>query len=295
MYHGFCDSSEEDLRPTYIEQFRKELKYIKKYFYPLKISDLIRSLESNEAYPKNSVAITVDDGYMDFYDLALPVLKEMDIPATVFIVAHLVENNGWIWNDKVHYITDCIKEANNKIYSEISMELKSSLKSLPVHQRDRKIENISKEYNVNIPSNPPFRYRLMSWNQLRDLAKTGLVEIGSHSCTHPIMSLLNDEESWYEIKKSKQMISERLNLEVLSFCFPNGMIGDYHKKHKEMLKQANYICGIASHFGYVQKNSDYYALPRIGGGGSDFNLFAKHIDGIEYFQRKIWGGNLIIA
>ena len=41
MYHGFCSRGEKDLKRTPIDEFRKQLSYIKKYFFPLKVSDLI--------------------------------------------------------------------------------------------------------------------------------------------------------------------------------------------------------------------------------------------------------------
>jgi len=55
-----------------------------------------------------------------------------------------------------------------------------------------------------------------------------------------------------------------------------------------MLEQAGYLCGIAAHFGYIEKNSDIYALPRIGDGGKDFNLFLNYLDGCDYFLTKIF-------
>jgi peptidoglycan/xylan/chitin deacetylase (PgdA/CDA1 family) len=292
MYHGFCSRGEKDLKRTPIDEFRKQLSYIKKYFFPLKVSDLIIARKSNGSYPENAVAVTIDDGYEDFYHIALPLLKEMGVPATIFVVADLVEENGWMWPDKFHYIVECLRSSCNEFNLKVSKELLSNLKKLPVNNRDDQLKNIAQKYNINIPSEPPPKYKLMSWDQLNHLSKTELIEIGSHTCTHPIMSHLNYEDSWYEINQSKCLISERLNIDVSSFCYPNGQIGDYRDDQKEMLKQAGYICGIASHFGYVINNSDKYSLPRIAGVKRDFNVFTKYLDGIEYFQREIFSKDL---
>ena len=128
----------------------------------------------------------------------------------------------------------------------------------------------------------------MSWDQLKDVIKTELIEIGSHTCTHPIMSYLNNEASWYEINESKYIIEERLKVEVSSFCYPNGKKGDYCEEHKKMLEQAGYLCGVAAHFGYVDQDSDIYSLPRIYDGGEDFDLFVNYLDGFDYFLTKIF-------
>lgn len=286
MYHGFCKTEDNDSRRMPIDQFRKQLNYIKKYFLPLKVSELVIRQKSNGAFPMNAVAITIDDGYEDFYHLALPVLKEFDIPATVFVVSDLTENNGWMWPDKFYYIVEQLRGSCDELDWKISLELLSKLKKLPVNKRDDQLKDLSQKYNISIPVEPPLKHKLMSWSQLNELIKTQLIEIGSHTCTHPIMSYLNTEDSWHEINESRCMISERLNTEVTSFCYPNGQVGDYLEDHKKMLAQAGYLCGIASHFGYVSENSDLYSLPRIYDGGRNFNMFINYIDGIDYFLKK---------
>ena len=212
----------------------------------------------------------------------------MGIPATVFILPDLIEENGWMWPDKFNYIEEKLRGSSNELNLKVSKQILANLKKLPVNKRDEQIRDIAQNYNIKIPLNPPLKYKLMSWDQLKDVIKTELIEIGSHTCTHPIMSHLNNEDSWYEINKSKKMISEKLNIEVSSFCYPNGKPDDYREEHKIMLEQAGYLCGIAAHFGYIEKNSDIYALPRISDGGRDLNLFLNYLDGCDYFLTKIF-------
>jgi len=286
MYHGFCKTGDKDLKRTPIDQFYKQLTYIKKNNYSLwKVSELLSAQKANGSYPENAVAITIDDGYENFYNLAFPLLKELDVPATIFVVSDLVDKNDWMWPDKFHYIDDSLKGSSNELDLNVSMEILSNLKKLPVIKREGQLKHIAQEYNVSIPSEPPSKYKLMSWSQLKDIVQSDLIEIGSHTCTHPIMRYLNNRDSWYEINESKKTISERLQLKVTSFCYPNGQIGDYLEEHKKMLQQAGYLCGIASHFGYVLKSSNIYSLPRINGGGRNFYKFVDYIDGLNYFLR----------
>jgi peptidoglycan/xylan/chitin deacetylase (PgdA/CDA1 family) len=288
MYHGFCKTGDNDLQRTPIDLFRKHLNYIRKNYSPLKVSDLLLARKYNGSYPDKAVAITIDDGYEDFYDLAFPVLKELGVPATVFVVSDLTEENGWMWPDKFYYIVECLKGSSHEMNVNVSQEILSNLKKLPVKKRDEQLIEMAQKHNINIPSGPPLKYKLMSWTQLKDLTKSNLIEIGSHTCTHPIMSYLNNKDSWYEINESKDMISNKLKVEITSFCYPNGQMGDYLEEHKKMLAQAGYLCSLAAHFGYVSEKSDIYALPRIFEGGRSFNLFVSYIDGIDYFLRKLF-------
>lgn len=85
--------------------------------------------------------------------------------------------------------------------------------------------------------NCPFPYlflqsiRPVSWSELREMSDSGLVEIGSHTATHPILASIADEESRQELILSKAEIEDDVEREVRSFCFPNGMPGDFRPGH----------------------------------------------------------------
>lgn len=68
-------------------RFRRQLSYLKKQgftFYTA--SELIRHFQAEEKFPARSVALTFDDGWQDNYTNAFPVLKELGIKATIFII-----------------------------------------------------------------------------------------------------------------------------------------------------------------------------------------------------------------
>lgn len=68
-------------------RFRRQLSYLKKQgftFYTA--SELIRHFHAEEKFPARSVALTFDDGWQDNYTNAFPVLMELGIKATIFII-----------------------------------------------------------------------------------------------------------------------------------------------------------------------------------------------------------------
>ncbi len=62
----------------------------------------------------------------------------------------------------------------------------------------------------------------LTWNQLRELAASELVSIGSHSCSHSDLRKLEGPSLERELEDSKSMLESRLGLEVDSFCYPRG-------------------------------------------------------------------------
>ena len=141
---------------------------------------------------------------------------------------------------------------------------------------------------IAIPRQAPAKYAPCSWSELREMAESGFVDIGSHTVTHPILSSITDEESWQELSLSRGQIEEGSGRNPLAFCFPNGMPGDYRPTQVKQIADAGYACSVLASFGLVDQRADPYGLPRIGmGGKSDPLEFAKFLDGVAYYQRKI--------
>ena len=287
MYHRFCADGDDDPQAMPVENFRRQLRYLKQHFQLVRLSELYDPSRQGRLPPR-AVALTIDDGHESFQQLALPALMELEVPATIFVVADLVDGRNWIWADKFNYLVDSTHGYQTKQASDAGdlERVFQRLTRVPSPERDRQLLELASELGIEIPDQAPARYRLMSWDQLRQVEATGLVEIGSHSCTHPIFSQLDETQSWYEMKQSQTLIAEQLSVPVTSFCFPNGQPGDFLAYQLEMLQSAGYWCGIASHFGYALAAASRYALPRLNYTGGDMNLFAKYVDGVEYLQRK---------
>ncbi len=288
MYHSFCGPQEDvpSRMPVYL--FRRQLEYIKKHYRTWKLCDLAAARLRDGVYPRRAVVITVDDGYANFYRLAFPLLRELEIPATLFVITKFLNGQAWMWTDQFKYLCEHAQGVL-ALKEEKQPALLRALKRLPVAERELLLSALAREADVSIPSEAPPEYELMSWEQLREVADSGLIEIGSHTRTHTILAQLNAEDSWEELHTSRLEIQDRLGVPVQSFCYPNGMPGDYRPDQVEMLCRAGYQCATASHFGYDTGQSNIFTLPRIGSISRDINLFLKYLDGVEYFQRRVLG------
>jgi peptidoglycan/xylan/chitin deacetylase (PgdA/CDA1 family) len=141
---------------------------------------------------------------------------------------------------------------------------------------------------IQIPEKAPARYAPCSWSELREMADSGLVHIGSHTVTHPILSSVTDEESWRELTDSRTQIEEHVGRTVNMFCFPNGTPEDYRLAQVRQVKDAGYAGAVVTRFGLAANGSDPYQLPRMGiGRRFDPLLFAKCLDGADYYSVKL--------
>lgn len=105
MYHSVAvNDSFSAVAPA---MFLKQMKYLAEHgFHVVSLSDLNRYLESG-GLPEKTVAITFDDGCMDNYSAAFPILKKFGLPAAIFLSTSLI--NGYTDSrsgEKIMMLTD---------------------------------------------------------------------------------------------------------------------------------------------------------------------------------------------
>lgn len=126
---------------------------------------------------------------------------------------------------------------------------------------------------------PGLPERYMNWNELRQIADTGLITIGSHAHTHRSLGSMSPMEAKDEIVRSRAVLEDGLGISVQTFAYPFGTRGDFNSQTRSALDGAGFESGFISMHGYVAPGSDPLALPRIKveGGESDllFSLISR--------------------
>ncbi|WP_251861634.1 polysaccharide deacetylase family protein [Clostridium sp. Marseille-Q2269] len=93
MYHSIDYEKGNELRLPK-EQFREQMKYLKDNGYTtLTLHELYSFLDKNKPVPEKSIVITLDDGYVDNYTNAYPILKEFGLKATVFAITSNIDKD----------------------------------------------------------------------------------------------------------------------------------------------------------------------------------------------------------
>jgi peptidoglycan/xylan/chitin deacetylase (PgdA/CDA1 family) len=217
-------------------------------------------------------------------------LQEFRFPATFFVVSSFIRGADWIWTDKVTWLSEQ-SHTLDELRPENLGRTFHSLNRLRPEDRNRRIQSMAARAGLPLPEKAPPQYAACSWTELREMSQSGLVEIGSHTVTHPILSSLTDEESWQELTESRREIKAALGEEVRCFCLPNGMPADFRSGQIRQIAEAGYACSVLADFGLVEAGSDRYQMRRIGMGRKTRPIeIAKYVDGAVYYQRKL--GNL---
>ena len=100
---------------------------------------------------------------------------------------------------------------------------------------------------------------LLTWDEVRDLARTELISFGAQSRTHPILTHLSDDEAWEEISGAKRDLEEQLKRSVTTFCYPGGLFRD---REQDYVRRAGFAAGITCEPGVNTKDQPREALLR---------------------------------
>lgn len=279
MYHRVLPdmdlrySQEEPGMLVQPDTLEMHIQEIKRQFELVSLADWVNARQRGDSLPEKACAITFDDGWADNYEYAFPVLKSQAAPATLFAVAEKIGTDFQFWPNIIAILL--LSGAATAMKQHPLFEARvSHVDGIPTadeiagiirqlkHATDADIFAALTDIDWRSLCNIPVPPALMDWQQLREMQASGLVEIGSHTCTHRrLTQALSTPELQYEIVQSKSILEEKLQVPVNLFCFPNG---DYNEEALTLVKQ-HYQASVTTRRGINQNSSlNIHELTRIG-------------------------------
>lgn len=295
MFHRF--SRGDSFRRMSLADFEWHIRYLQRHYRIVSLREVVRCLKAGEPLPHRAVAITFDDGHRDFLELAYPLLVQLRVPATLYLVSDFVSQRIWLWSDAIHYLVRQAPAGRYRI--TIGAEVIDAVIDdratrdavweriadccLPLSSSARReaIATLARELGVALPAVPSDDYAAMDWNDLRGL-DPALVEVGAHTCTHPILAHCDSAEQESEISQCQRTIENEMQREVAAFCYPNGRREDFNDATLDILRRSRFTSAAVSYSGIIGSDTHPFMLPRIGASGDRTN-FRMRIDGI--YQR----------
>lgn len=255
-----------------VETFRWQMELLSQCFNVLPLSTAIHMLEHG-MLPPRAICITFDDGYRSVFELALPILREFRLPATIFIsTAYIGDHN--MWNDRILEAIRRIPPGPLNLHKygmgNFQIEGESSRNRIAKTLTER-----SKYYQPELRTDLAFALEqmcsgltssglMLTQSMIRDLEHSGF-EIGSHTISHPILTCVSDEVAWHEISNGKKQLEKIINRPVRFFAYPNGKFGiDFDDRHIAMTKEAGFAAAFTTAMGSAKQRQDLFQIPRSG-------------------------------
>lgn len=249
------------------ETFRKHLLWLKRF---MKIASLVDYQKTGLNSKQPVCVITLDDGWIDNYTYAFPILKELKVPATIFLVSNMIDTDNYFWPEKLGLLLDIDgseelfqKHVKNLYGSELSGyqnydQLIELLKSKSDESIIEILDSVENEL-VSMGKIISNRRQVLNTSELLEMFDSGLVEYGSHTANHIRLDKVSNEKVSSELLESKIKLESLLNNKISTFCYPNGSYtADVVSKVSDV-----YDLACTTDSGWVQINDNKYKLKRF--------------------------------
>ena len=259
-----------------LDTFRWHMRVLAECFNVLPLHDAVEMMDK-ERMPPRAVAITFDDGYRSFHDLALPVLMEYNLPSTVFVTTGHMHDKSSMWNDMileaVRRLPPVPLDARLLGFADLGFE---ALPMRTYEDRRRTAYLLTERCKYMAPperaaftaqlqrlADVPLKEDLMLDADMLRTMRQHQVEIGGHTVNHPILTRIDDDHARREIVDNKRELEAIIGEPLRMFAYPNGKRrADYTEAHVRMLQEAGYTAAFNTEAGPATRRHPRFELPR---------------------------------
>lgn len=283
--HAICVSA---------DRFGEQLRLLVDRYHPLPLTDVVRGLDTGDL-PANAVSVTFDDGYADNARVALPLLREFGVPATVFVATATLDTGIEFWWDRLQaiFLTAgslprrlSLRIGRRPFFADLGDDREYGPADVDRHRRwvaasepppTRRHETYLRVFGrmqrLNGAAAAATLKRLESWagvdtstrssrrcvsdGELRAMVDSGLIEIGGHTVNHPRLSKVRRSDRIEEITAGREALVDRVG-PIQHFAYP---FGD-DAGAAALVQAAGFVSACTTVAGSATVKSDRYRLPR---------------------------------
>jgi peptidoglycan/xylan/chitin deacetylase (PgdA/CDA1 family) len=225
--------------------FERQMRWLRDHYAVIPLEELVsRQLRGRSL--RGVAAVTFDDAYAGVFDHAWPLLRDLGVPATVFVVADAPgSEQGFWWDDPdVLRAGAHAPDLHHRWLTAFRGDRTAIVRSVAPHRA---------------PRYPEPTHRPATWHTIAAAAASGL-HIGVHSASHRSLPELPDEELQREIVGSRDVIERHAGVAPLFFTYPYGLWND---RVRLAVRAAGYRAAFTLSAAARIAKADPWALPRV--------------------------------
>ncbi len=289
MYHRVIDTESDPWGLAIgTERFRQQVDFLARRRSVLALPEFVDALAGGRL-PRDAVAISFDDGYVDNLLHAEPILAAAGLPATLFVVSGMVGRPEPFWWDELAALVldreqplDChIALGDGTHHLQLPEQEAADNRSgwrtwqPPRSARQAAYVELWTALRLLSPAGrevalgalrdgaPPIggaAARAMTGEELRGMASRGTFAIGAHTVSHPVLPALGADARRHEIEQGKAELQRIIGREIAGFAYP---FGEADEASRACVERAGFdwACSIRPIGG--RPASDPFGLPRI--------------------------------
>jgi peptidoglycan/xylan/chitin deacetylase (PgdA/CDA1 family) len=264
-YHRIGNSGDTPYDPGVFsataEEFERQIAHLKRRFYMTTLDEAVGMVKGDVPL-RPSVLITFDDGYLDNYTLAFPILRAHGVQGVFFLPTSYVGTSHVPWWDVIAYV---IKHSRKEIIrleypeaaefnlkldgtAQVIMKVLRLYKQPSMTNHDRFLNDLQTACDAGAP--PPNAERcFMSWQEAREMQEQGMA-FGSHTHSHELLSKLSVERQREECRRSREILERELNRRIDVMAYPVGARHTFTPQTVQALETNGYRAAFSFYGGF---------------------------------------------
>jgi peptidoglycan/xylan/chitin deacetylase (PgdA/CDA1 family) len=269
-----------EITPSFL---RATLAYLRSQNIDIVTMDEMHRRLVERDFARRFACLTLDDGYRDNRDFALPVLREFDAPATVYVATDFAEGYGRMWwvalERAIANVSRIETEIDgNAVHLDTSTpaakqgafnRLHDWLRGLATEaDLQREVSALCRRSGADETS--ICGELCLSWEELKPFAADPLISIGAHTITHCNLARQIEQDAHQEMATSRARIENVLQRHIVHFAYPYGDRAAAGPREFELARAVGFKTAVTTRPGMVfAKNAEHFtALPRVSLNGN---------------------------
>lgn len=295
MYHYIRDlhnSRYPQIKGLDYELFKQQIEFFSKNFNVVTMEQVMAAKKESYDLPENALLLTFDDGYVDHFTFAFPVLNEYKMQGSFFISGKTIVEHALLDANKIHFIltnnnissiledlykqmdyyrgTEFVYESNKELFEKYAVANRFDSKEVIFVKRilqtvlPEKLRNIISSYiferYVGIKEDVFARELYLNKDQIKCMINNGM-HIGIHGYEHYWLGNLNKPQMEEDITKALDCMSDFIDVDSWVMNYPYGSYNDNVVKY---ISSMGCKIGLTTEVKIADLSEDtIFALPRL--------------------------------
>ena len=224
------------------DRFHAQMEWLARHYEVIPLAELVARMLVGRPL-RGLVALTFDDGYDGVFDAALPILRSLGLPATLFVVGAAPDIGRPFWWDHPAVVA-----------------------ADPDTHRWAWLETLRGDgpvilQSLGAPTDPPANGipRSATWQTIAAAAGHG-IDLGAHSLTHRTLTRLDDAELAVELERGRDFIVHHTGVRPVLFAYP---YGHWDRRVRDEVQHAGYAAAVTLDPGFIAGTDDPWSLKRL--------------------------------
>lgn len=259
-YHGVSSTIDPNLNFdgffVHPNVFEQHLCTLAGHYHVMPLDDLVTALHTGTPLPDCAAAITFDDGYLNNFTEALPLLEKYRLPATFFVTTGFIDGTHapWWW---------IVRHALRNQPRTALIDWEAKLKRLSAEQRALEMQ---KAFGETLTSTDD-ALTMMSWDHMRELVQRGY-PVGGHTVSHISLGHETRDIVLAEVSESMQRIHAETGTVSPVVSYPYGEAEHFNPEWSASLAERGCIGGLTTLQGLNEPKTDPFRLNRLNVTGN---------------------------